>query len=121
MSYSKSITIVVTALVCSTAIVADAQSRGRAPGGGTTVGRAAPRVGGPRVVGVAPRVVGVAPYRPFFYPYRPGISFGFYGGFGYPYWYGYPYAYGYPYTYGYPYAYPYAAYGYPPAAGYVTA
>jgi hypothetical protein len=129
MSYSKSLAVVFTAVVCSTAIVADAgaQSRGRS-GGGSTVGRAVPRSSAPRG-GVAPRIggprgVGVAPYRPYYYPYRFGIGLGFYGGYyGYPYAYGYPYGYGYPYSYayGYPYGYAYGAYGYAPPGGYVTA
>jgi hypothetical protein len=132
MSYSKSIAVVFTAVVCSTAIAADAgaQSRGRSPGGGPTVGRAVPRAIDPRV-GIAPRIIapriiGVAPYRPYFYPYRSRITLGFNAGFGYPYAYGYPYGYGYPYAYGYPYGsygYPYGAYGgyAPPPAGYMTA
>jgi hypothetical protein len=128
MSYSKSLTVVFAAVVCSTVIVTDAgaQSRGRSPGGGSAVGRAVPRGAAPRG-GVAPRVigsrfVGVGPYRPYYsYPYRFGIGLGFYAG--YPY-YGYPYAYGFPYGYGYgyPYGYAYGAYGgYAPPVGYMTA
>ncbi|HEY6210702.1 MAG TPA: PEGA domain-containing protein, partial [Vicinamibacterales bacterium] len=60
-------------------------------------------------------------YRPYYYPYRfyrPGISFGFYGAFGYPYYGYYPYGWGYPYyyPYGYGYGYPGYSYAYPPSA-----
>lgn len=128
MSYSKSIAIVLTTLVCVTAIAADAdaQSRGRSAGGrGPTVGRAAPRTSGPvgsprgnSPRGVAPGFRGRTPLRSYYYPYyygyRPGLSIGF--GLGYPYDYG---AYGYPYygSYGYPYsAYGYSSGGYYPSA-----
>ncbi|HMB80343.1 MAG TPA: PEGA domain-containing protein [Vicinamibacterales bacterium] len=114
MSYSKSIAIVLTTVVCATAFAVDAgaqsrgRSAGRAPSGGTTVGRAAPRVVSP---GVGSRVVGGAPLRSYYYPYyygfRPGLSIGL--GFGYPYYYG---AYGYPYYGAYGYGYPYSSYGY---------
>ena len=117
MIYSKSIAIVLTTAVCATAFAVDAgaQSRGRSSGGrGPTVGRAAPRSGGPSTQaprgdgrrydsrGVSPRVIGRAPLRSYYYPYsyygyRPGFSLGLY--------------YGSPYRYGY-YGYPYGAYGY---------
>src|SRR5476651_112778 len=64
MSYSKSIAIVLTTVVCATAFAVDAgaqsrgRSAGRAPSGGTSVGRAAPRVVSP---GVGSRVGGGAP------------------------------------------------------------
>jgi len=101
---------------------AHAQSRS-AGGSGRAVGSAAPRGGtvARPPIGVAPGRVGVAPYRPYYYPYRyyrPGISFGFYGGFGYPYYGYYPYGYGYPYyyPYGFGYGYPGYASAYPPSA-----
>jgi hypothetical protein len=125
MSYSKSIAIVLTAVVCATALAADADAQSRRGGGGGSrggsVGRAVPRGGGFRDGGrIAPRIVSsrvlvARPFRTYYYPYRPGLSLAFYGGYGFPYGYGYPYAYGYPYGYygyGYPYAYPYRAYGY---------
>jgi hypothetical protein len=143
MRYSKSITVLLAAVVCTTVFAADAaaQSRGRSGGGrsgggrGPTVGRAVPRSGGGpgRIVGrsdrggrsyggsrviVAPRVFVGRPLRSYYYPY--------YGGYGYPYRYGlslgfygrygYPYGYGYPY-YGYPYGYSYGGY-YPAGYGY---
>ena len=130
MSYSKSIAVVLTAVVCATALAADADAQSRRGGGGGSrggsVGRAVPRGGGgvrgggvrvaPRIIsprGYSSRVLVARPFRTFYYPYRPGLSLAFYGGYGYGY--GYPYAYGYPYGYygyGYPYAYPYSAYGY---------
>jgi hypothetical protein len=135
MSYSKSIAIVLTTFVCATAVAVDAgaQSRGRsggrAPSGGHggSVGRAAPRGGGSRVIipGRSSRVIVGAPLRSYYYPYyygfRPGLSIGL--GFGYPYYYGY---YGYPYygAYGYSYGgyYPagYPGYGYGGYGGYVV-
>jgi hypothetical protein len=137
MSYSKSLTTLFVAVVCSVALSADAGQRGGGHSGGSSAraGTAAPRASG----GVAPRGGAVAPYRggygsPYggyrgYYPYRygPGLGLGLYGGFGYPYYYGYGYG-GYPYYYGYGYGYPYPyAYGYPytygpaPDPGYVTA
>jgi hypothetical protein len=110
MTYRKSLPVLFAA-VCLAAPVHDGSAQVRGAGGqsGTAVGRAVPRVaGGYRL---SPRVIGFAPYRPYFYPYRPGITFGFYGGFGYPY--------GYPYYYGYPYGYPAYGYGYPPPPGYM--
>jgi len=125
MSYSKSIAVVFTAVVCATALAhdADAQSRrggggSRGPSGGHAVQRGAPIRVAPRIIG-SRGVVGrpflvSRPFRSFYYPYRPGFSLAFYGGFGfgYPYgYYGYPYGYyGYPYAYG-AYGYPYPAYG----------
>jgi hypothetical protein len=136
MSYSKSIAIVLTTVLCATAFAVDAgaQSRGRSSGGrGPSAGRAAPRSGSqpPRSVqpyrgdgrrydsrGYAPRF-GVRPplrsyYYPYYYGYRPGFTIGL--GLGYPYYYGY---YGYPYYggyYGYSYGgyspYGYGGYGY---------
>jgi hypothetical protein len=126
MSYSKSIAIVLTTFVCATAVAVDAgaQSRGRSGGGrgpsGGSIGRAAPRVGGSRVIVPrgGSRVIAGGPLRSYYYPYyygfRPGLSIGL--GFGYPYYYG---AYGYPYYGGY-YGYSYGGYyptGYP-AYGY---
>jgi hypothetical protein len=123
MSYSKSIAVVFTAVVCATALAHDADAQARRGGGGPSVGRAVQRGGGVRV---APRIIGPRgvvgrpilvsrPFGSFYYPYRPGFSLAFYGGFGfgYPYgYYGYPYGYyGYPYAYG-AYGYPYAGYGY---------
>lgn len=132
MSYSKSLSIVLTTFVCTTALAVDAgaQSRGRSggrgPSGGGSVGRAAPR-GGSRIVvprAGGSRVIVGAPLRSYYYPYyygfRPGLSIGL--GFGYPYYYG---AYGYPYgAYGYSYGgyYPagYPGYGYGGYGGYVV-
>jgi hypothetical protein len=135
MRYSKSVVIVLAAVVCTTVFAADAdaQSRGRSGGsrgghgGRPTVGRAVPRGGGgprsysPRIdrgrsygsrVFVSPRVVVRAPLRSYYYPYfgyRPGLSIGFYSGYGY----GYPYRYRYPYgAYGYSYGYYPSGYGY---------
>ena len=44
MTYSKPIAVALATVVCATVSAADAgaQSRGRAPGGGPTVGRAVP-------------------------------------------------------------------------------
>jgi hypothetical protein len=129
MSYSKSIAVVLTAVVCATALAADADAQSRRGGGGGSrggsVGRAVPRGGGgfrgggvrvaPRIV--SSRVLVARPFRTFYYPYRPGLSLAFYGGYGFGYGgygYGYPYAYGYPYGYygyGYPYGYPPYGYG----------
>jgi hypothetical protein len=125
MSYSKSIAVVFTAVVCATALAHDADAQARRGGGGSrgpSVGSAVQRGGGvrvaPRIIGprgvVGSRVLVSRPFRSFYYPYRPGFSLAFYGGFGfgYPYgYYGYPYAYGYPYgAYGYPYG-GYGGYG----------
>jgi PEGA domain len=96
--------------------------------GGVVVGRAAPRIIGPRVGGYASGRF----YRPY-YVFRPRVSLGFglwagfpiaypfffYGGYNsyyYPYRYSYGYPYPYPYAYSYPYSYP-PPYGYP-ASGY---
>jgi len=132
MTYSKPIAVVLATVVCATVFAADAgaQSRGRAPGRGPTVGRAVPRGNGPHAGGsrfysprvISPRVIVRAPLRSYYYPYyfgyRPGISLGFfygypYGSYGYPYgYYGYPYgAYGYSYGGYYPAGYARAAYG----------
>jgi hypothetical protein len=94
---------------------------------GVIVGRAAPRIVGPRVIGtprvigstrvIRPRIISVAPvrfYQPY-YAFRPRVSLGF------GLWVGFPISYPYPYAYYYPYPYPYSypAYGYPyPAANY---
>jgi hypothetical protein len=115
MSYSKSIAIVLTTFVCSTAVAVDAgaQSRGRSGGRGPSgghggsVGRAVPRGGSSRVIVPrgGSRVIVGAPLRSYYYPYyygfRPGLSIGL--GFGYPYYYG---------AYGYPYYGAYGGYGY---------
>jgi len=111
MSHRSPLLLVFAAVAVLGLTVADASAQHR---GGIVVGRAAPRVVGPRVVVaprvIVPRVVGVVPYRPYYYPYRPGLTVGFYAGYGYPYGY-------YPYPYGY-----YNAYDYPlPPAGYVSA
>src|SRR5438874_4295069 len=99
MSYSKSIAVVLTAVVCATALAVDADAQSRRGGGGGnrggSVGRAVPRGGGG--VRVAPRIVSsrvlvARPFRTFYYPYRPGLSLAFYGGYGYGFGYGYPYA-----------------------------
>jgi hypothetical protein len=144
MRYSKSLTIVLAAVVCTALSAADAgaQSRGRAGGGhsgggrGPTVGHAVPRGGGPRGPSgsyagrvydprgvVSSRGIVRGPLRSYYYPYygyrhpyayRSSIALGFYGGFGYPF-----YGYGYPYYgYGYPaYGYSYGGY-YPYGYGY---
>ena len=121
MSCSKLIPVMLAAACLAVPASAHAQRRAGGGGGrsvgtagprggsGRSVGTAAPRGGAPgRPVVVSPgRVGGGAYYRPYSYPYRyyrPGLSFGFYGGFGYPYY--YPYGYAYPYYSPYGYAYP---------------
>ena len=130
MSYSKSIAIALTTLVCATALAVDAgaqareRSGGRSSGGrGPSVGRAVPRSDGPRTE--APRGGGAraqpyrggnhrydsrgyasrgyrAPLRSYYYPY---YGYGYRPGFSIGLGLGYPYYYG---SYGYPY---YGGYG----------
>jgi len=119
MSYVRTSSIAIAFVVCATWAAPDAFAQRRGGGGprGGSVGRAVPRVYGPRTVVpsgryyaprfISPRIIGVAPYRPYYYGYRPGITLGFYSGYGY----GYPYRYGYaPFGYGYGYALPPASY-----------
>jgi len=141
MNLSKSFAVVVAALVCLGASVADAAAQARGRRGPAVVGRAVPRASAPRVyaprvyspgryysgyrrVIVSPRIIGAYPYRPYYYPARFGLTLGFFGGYGYPYgypYYGYPYAYRYPYYSSYPYSYGYGPYGYSlPPASYVS-